>query len=61
MAEEKGLDVVEISPDKVPPVCKLMDYGKYKYEQQKKAKQERKKQKVIEDQGDQDAPHHRRS
>ena len=48
LAEEKGLDVVEISPDKVPPVCKLMDYGKYKYEQQKKANEARKKQKVIE-------------
>ena len=34
VGEEKGLDVVEISPDKTPPVCKLMDYGKYKYEQQ---------------------------
>ena len=48
LGEEKGLDVVEISPDKVPPVCKLMDYGKYKYEQQKKAAEARKKQKVIE-------------
>ena len=48
LAEEKGLDVVEISPDKTPPVCKLMDYGKYKYEQQKKANEARKKQKIIE-------------
>ncbi|HWY61486.1 MAG TPA: translation initiation factor IF-3 [Rhizomicrobium sp.] len=48
LSEEKGLDVVEISPDKSPPVCKLMDYGKYKYEQQKKANEARKKQKVIE-------------
>ncbi len=48
LGEEKGFDVVEISPDKVPPVCKLMDYGKYKYEQQKKANEARKKQKVIE-------------
>ena len=47
LGEEKGLDVVEISPDKVPPVCKLMDFGKYKYEQQKKAAEARKKQKVI--------------
>jgi translation initiation factor IF-3 len=48
VAEDKGLDVVELSPDKTPPVCKLMDYGKYKYEQQKKAAEARKKQKVIE-------------
>jgi translation initiation factor IF-3 len=40
--------VVEVSPDNKPPVCKLMDYGKYKYEQQKKANEARKKQKVIE-------------
>src|SRR6202000_789219 len=48
LAEEKGFDVVEISPDNKPPVCKLMDFGKYKYEQQKKAAEARKKQKVIE-------------
>lgn len=48
IAEEKGLDVVEVSPEAKPPVCKLMDYGKYKYEQQKKAAEARKKQKVIE-------------
>jgi translation initiation factor IF-3 len=48
LGDEKGLDVVELSPDKTPPVCKLMDYGKYKYEQQKKAAEARKKQKVIE-------------
>ena len=48
LAEEKGFDVVEISPDNKPPVCKLMDFGKYKYEQQKKANEARKKQKVIE-------------
>ena len=40
--------MVEVSPDNKPPVCKLMDYGKYKYEQQKKAAEARKKQKVIE-------------
>ena len=40
--------MVEVSPDNKPPVCKLMDYGKYKYEQQKKANEARKKQKVIE-------------
>jgi len=48
IAEEKGLDLVEVSPEAKPPVVKLMDYGKYKYEQQKKANEARKKQKVIE-------------
>ena len=48
VAEEKGFDLVEVSPDNKPPVAKLMDYGKYKYEQQKKANEARKKQKVIE-------------
>ena len=48
IAEEKGFDLVEVSPDNKPPVVKLMDYGKYKYEQQKKAAEARKKQKVIE-------------
>ena len=48
MAEEAGLDLVEISPNAVPPVCKILDYGKYKYEQQKKANEARKKQKVVE-------------
>lgn len=48
MAEEAGLDLVEISPNAEPPVCKILDYGKYKYEQQKKAAEARKKQKVIE-------------
>ena len=48
MAEEVGLDLVEVSPLANPPVCKLMDFGKYKYEAQKKASEARKKQKVIE-------------
>ena len=48
MAEEAGLDLVEISPTAVPPVCKIMDFGKFKYEQQKKEAEARKKQKVIE-------------
>ena len=48
MAEEIGLDLVEVSPNADPPVCKLMDFGKYKYEAQKKASEARKKQKVIE-------------
>jgi translation initiation factor IF-3 len=47
-AEEVGLDLVEISPNAAPPVCKLLDYGKFKYEQQKKRNEARKKQKVIE-------------
>jgi len=47
-AEEAGLDLVEISPNAEPPVCKIMDFGKYKYELQKKANEARKKQKVIE-------------
>ncbi len=47
-AEEAGLDLVEISPMADPPVCKIMDYGKFKYEQQKKANEARKKQKVVE-------------
>ena len=48
MAEEASLDLIEISPNAVPPVCKISDYGKYKYEAQKKANEARKKQKVIE-------------
>ena len=47
-AEEIGLDLVEISPNASPPVCKLLDFGKFKYEQQKKRNEARKKQKVIE-------------
>jgi translation initiation factor IF-3 len=47
MAEEAGLDLVEISPNATPPVCKIMDFGKYKYEQQKKESEARKKQKTI--------------
>jgi translation initiation factor IF-3 len=48
MAEEAGLDLVEISPNAEPPVCKIMDFGKFKYETQKKEAEARKKQKVIE-------------
>jgi translation initiation factor IF-3 len=47
MAVDIGLDLVEISPGADPPVCKLLDYGKYKYEAQKKANEARKKQKTI--------------
>ena len=47
LAEEAGLDLVEISPNAVPPVCKIMDLGKFKYEQQKREAEARKKQKII--------------
>ncbi len=47
-AEEAGLDLVEVAPNADPPVCKVLDYGKYKYEAQKKANEARKKQKIIE-------------
>ena len=47
LAEQAGLDLVEISPGASPPVCKILDYGKYRYEAQKKAHEARKKQKVI--------------
>lgn len=46
-AEEYGLDLVEISPNADPPVCKVLDHSKYKYEQQKKASEARKKQKTV--------------
>ena len=48
LSEEAGLDLVEISPNASPPVCKIMDYGKYKYEQQKRESEARKNQKIIE-------------
>ena len=48
LAEEAGLDLVEISPNATPPVAKIMDFGKYKYETQKKESEARKKQKIIE-------------
>ena len=48
MAEAAGLDLVEISPNAEPPVCKILDLGKLKYEKQKKAAEARKKQKIIE-------------
>ena len=47
-AYDAGLDLLEISPNAVPPVCKITDYGKFKYEQQKKANEARKRQKVVE-------------
>ncbi len=48
MAADVGLDLVEISPNANPPVCKIMDFGKFKYEQQKRESEARKKQKIIE-------------
>ena len=47
MAEQEGLDLVEISPDAKPPVCKVLDFGKYRYEISKKEKDSKKKQHVI--------------
>ncbi|WP_425274669.1 translation initiation factor IF-3 [Thioalkalivibrio halophilus] len=47
MARDSGLDLVEISPNAEPPVCRIMDYGKYKFEQSKKAQEAKKKQKQI--------------
>ncbi|MGO8737463.1 translation initiation factor IF-3 [Rhodoblastus sp.] len=48
LAEEDGLDLVEIVPNADPPVCKILDYGKYRFNEQKKAAEARKKQKVVE-------------
>jgi translation initiation factor IF-3 len=48
MAASAGLDLVEVAPNADPPVCKILDYGKFKYEEQKKKNEARKKQKIIE-------------
>ena len=48
IADEQGLDLVKISPQAVPPVCKLMNYGKFRFEQSKKEKEARKNQRIIE-------------
>ena len=47
MAENQGLDLVEITPNAVPPVCKIMDYGKFRYEESIRAKQQRRSQKSV--------------
>ncbi len=47
IANERGLDLVEVAPTSVPPVCRLMDYGKYKYEQTKKEREAKKNQKIV--------------
>jgi translation initiation factor IF-3 len=48
IAEEAGLDLVEVAPNSVPPVCKILDYGRFRFNEQKKAAEARKKQKTIE-------------
>ena len=48
IALEAGLDLVEVAPNMSPPVCKILDFGKFKYQEQKKAAEARKKQKVVE-------------
>lgn len=48
MAEEEGMDLVEVAPQSNPPVCKILDYGKYRYQQSKKEKESRKRQHIIE-------------
>jgi translation initiation factor IF-3 len=47
VADERGLDLVEVSPNANPPVCKILDFGKYRFEQSKKIKESKKKQKVV--------------
>ncbi len=47
MAKDKGLDLVEVSPNANPPVCKILDYGKYRFEQEKKLRDSKKNQKVL--------------
>lgn len=47
IAKEAGLDLIEVSPKANPPVCKILDYGKYKYDQEKREKEARKKQKLV--------------
>ncbi len=47
-AQEAALDLVEVAPNMTPPVCKILDYGKFKYQEQKKAAEARKKQKIVE-------------
>ena len=47
-AQDAGLDLVEVSPDAAPPVCKILDYGKFKFQEQKKAAEARKNQKIVE-------------
>ncbi len=48
MARDRGLDLVEVAPNAIPPVCRLMDYGKFRYEQSRKERESRKNQHVVE-------------
>ena len=48
LSNEAELDLVEIAPDSVPPVCKIMDYGKFRFEKEKREKEQRKKRQIIE-------------
>ena len=48
LAQSRGVDLVEIAPNNDPPVCKIIDYGKFKYQEQKKKNEAKKKQKVME-------------
>jgi translation initiation factor IF-3 len=48
IARQKGLDLVEVSPTAVPPVCRIMDFGKYQYQEQKRSREAKKHQRVIE-------------
>ena len=59
LAEEAGLDLVKIAPTAKPPVCKIVDYGKYRYELARKEKDAKRKQKVIEVKEDQNVSQHR--
>ena len=59
LAEEAGLDLVKIAPTAKPPVCKIVDYGKYRYELARKEKDAKRKQKVIEVKRDQNVSQHR--
>ncbi len=54
-ADEQGLDLVEVSPNARPPVCKILDYGKYRYEQEKRMREAKKEPKHHQDEGNPDA------
>ena len=58
LAFERGLDLVEVAPNAVPPVCRLLDFGKFQYEKQKKDREARRAQKIIEIKGNPPAPAH---
>ena len=60
-AEDAGLDLVEVAPNGSPPVCRIMNYGKYRYEQQKRDKEAKKKTKSLSDKRSETSSQHRRS